>query len=259
MRYDLRAERITLAPGAVASPAVPDHVVRVHAGALARGTCRTRRFGYTRGDVDVVPARTADAWHADDPCTSIVLRVPPALLRGVAEQLGRDPDRIALAPRHHVRDPQLAHLAWALDADRRAGDPGGLVFRESLGIALATQLLHRHASDEHAPAGGLAPAALARLTGYIDAHLDRELSIGRLAEVAGMSPSHLKTLFRRSTGAALHAYVVQRRVERAKALLLAGTLSPGQVAFAAGFAHQSHMARWMRRLLGVAPAAIRRR
>ena len=257
-RHELRAELVAVAAGDVMSAAVPDHVVRVHAGALARGTCRTRRFGYTRGDVDVVPAGTADAWHADDPFTSVVLRVAPALLRRVAEELGHNPDRSALAPRHRVRDPQLEHLAWALDAERRFGEPGDLLFCESLGIALATVLLRSRATGDRDRPRGLAPAELARLTAYIDAHLDRELSIARLAELAGRSPSHLKTLFRRSTGTPIHAYIVQRRVERARALLLAGKLPPAQVALAAGFAHQSHMARWMRRLLGVVPGAIRR-
>jgi AraC family transcriptional regulator len=43
---------------------------------------------------------------------------------------------------------------------------------------------------------------------------------------------------------------------RAQALLLRGELPASQVALEAGFAHQSHMARWTRRVLGVTPAAV---
>jgi AraC family transcriptional regulator len=71
-----------------------------------------------------------------------------------------------------------------------------------------------------------------------------------------LSTAHLKTLFRRSMGLPVHAYVIQRRVERAKLLLLRGELPASQVALEAGFAHQSHMARHMRRLLGVTPAVL---
>jgi AraC-like DNA-binding protein len=91
-----------------------------------------------------------------------------------------------------------------------------------------------------------------------EANLDRNLSLDRLARVAGMSASHLKTLFRRATGVPLHRYVIQRRVQRARTLLEQGDLSTSQVALEAGFAHQSHLARWMRRLLGVTPTAIAR-
>ncbi|HEX2477512.1 MAG TPA: helix-turn-helix domain-containing protein, partial [Lacipirellulaceae bacterium] len=52
--------------------------------------------------------------------------------------------------------------------------------------------------------------------------------------------------------------VIQRRVERAKTLLQYDGLSLIEVALAAGFAHPSHMARHMRRLLGLPPRAIKR-
>jgi AraC family transcriptional regulator len=80
----------------------------------------------------------------------------------------------------------------------------------------------------------------------------------RLARIAGTSASHFKVLFRRSTGLAVHQFVVQRRVERAQVLLERGDLPVSQVALETGFAHQSHLARWMRRLLGATPAAVMR-
>jgi AraC family transcriptional regulator len=78
----------------------------------------------------------------------------------------------------------------------------------------------------------------------------------QLTAVAGVSPSYLKSLFRRSLGMPVHQYVIQRRVDRARALLSRGKLPPSQVAFEAGFAHQSHMARSMKRVLGVTPSEI---
>jgi AraC family transcriptional regulator len=51
--------------------------------------------------------------------------------------------------------------------------------------------------------------------------------------------------------------VLERRVERARLRLLEGRLSITDVALETGFAHPSHMARWMRRLLGLSPSQIR--
>ncbi|HYG66938.1 MAG TPA: AraC family transcriptional regulator, partial [Anaeromyxobacteraceae bacterium] len=109
-----------------------------------------------------------------------------------------------------------------------------------------------------ASANGLSTPQLRRVTEYIEAHLDRNLSLARLAVVAGLSATTLKTSFRRATGVTVHAYVVRRRVERAQALLARGDRSVGEVALEAGFAHQSHLARWMRRLHGVTPRAVAR-
>jgi AraC family transcriptional regulator len=47
-------------------------------------------------------------------------------------------------------------------------------------------------------------------------------------------------------------------VERAKALLTKDSLSMAEIAATTGFAHQSHMARHMRRVLGMTPLAMKR-
>ena len=95
-----------------------------------------------------------------------------------------------------------------------------------------------------------------RVTDYIEANLDGDLSLHLLAQIAGFGLSHFKTLFRHTAGLPLHQYVIRRRVERARLLLTQGDLPISQVAFRAGFAHQSHMARHVRRLLGVVPSDL---
>jgi AraC family transcriptional regulator len=51
--------------------------------------------------------------------------------------------------------------------------------------------------------------------------------------------------------------VIQRRVDRAAALLEQGKLTIGEVAQETGFAHPSHLARHLQRLLGCSPKALR--
>jgi AraC family transcriptional regulator len=234
---------------------MPDHRLKIHAGPPVQGACRLHRFRYTRGDVDIVPAGTSDVWQEEQSSTSLMLQISPSLLYRAAEEMGLDPDRAGLEPRHQFRDPQIEHIAWALDAERKAGHPGGLLYTESLGHALAIHLLGRYPAPSD-PGHGLSRRQLQRLTAYVEEHLDRDLSLACLATVAELSASHLKTLFKRSTGLPVHEYVVQRRVERARVLLQQGELPASQVALDVGFAHQSHMARWMRRILGVTPTAV---
>lgn len=254
-RLGLRVDLLTTPPGQIELPALPDHRLKIHAGAPVSGACRAERFHYTRGDVDIFPAGMSDVWQVDEPDTALILHVSPSLLRRAAEEMGRDPDRTGLEFRHQLRDPQIEHIAWALDAERRAGNPGGLLYAESLGLALAIHLLGRYPASFKA-SYGLPPRQLRRLTEYVEEHLDHDLSLDQLAAVVGVSASHLKTVFKRSTGLPVHEYVVQRRVERARTLLVQGELPAAQVALEAGFAHQSHMARWMRRILGVTPTAV---
>jgi AraC family transcriptional regulator len=86
--------------------------------------------------------------------------------------------------------------------------------------------------------------------------LAAELSLAELAAVAGFSVPHFKVLFRQSMGLPVHRYVVERRVERARQLLLQGKRSMADIALDVGFAHQSHMTRCVRRVLGITPAQI---
>lgn len=253
--FELRATP----PGEVRHAASSDHHIGVLVGAAARFSCRASpaRAVYTRGDICLVPAGMDDAWVEHDGSRSIDIRLPPSLLRGVAAELGLNPDNAGVEPRYHFRDPQIEHIAWALAAESRIALPHGLLYRQSLGMALASHLLARYRAPTPVR-GGLSPPRLQRVTDYIEDHLGQTLSLDELARVAGLSASHFKTLFKQSLGVPVHAYVVQRRVERAKALLQRGQRSLSEVALEAGFAHQSHMARCMRRVLGVTPNAIAR-
>lgn len=255
-RAGLQVDLVETPGGVVELKPLADLRIRVHSGEPVQGLCRTQRFVYTRGDVDIVAAGQADVWHEDGPGRSVVLRFAPALLERTAQEAGLPTGRAALAPRHQLQDAHLAHIAWALDAERQAGFPNGRLYAESLGTALAVHLLGRYTLAKKAPPS-LSAAQLRRVVDYIENRLDEDLSLPVLAGVAHSSVSHFKTLFKRSLGVPVHEYVLQRRVERASALLRQGRLPASEVALAAGFAHQSHMARTMRRVLGVSPSALR--
>jgi AraC family transcriptional regulator len=253
----LGVDRVTMASGEIEMNSLPDHRLMVHIGSPARGIWHYKRFRYIQGDVDIFPAGFSDTWEQDDPVTSLVLRLSPHLLQRAAADVGLDTDRVGLQPRCQVRDAQIEHIARALDAERTAGHPGGLVFGETLGLALAVHLLGAYGARSQLQRG-LSKPRLRRVTDYIDAHLDHDLSLARLAKVAEISMTQLKSAFRQSMGMPVHQYVIRRRAEHAKELLVRGELPASQVALAAGFAHQSHMARWMRRVLGVTPSSLRR-
>ena len=106
---------------------------------------------------------------------------------------------------------------------------------------------------------GLAPWQLARVRRQIEHHLGSRLTNADLAALVGLSEDYFARAFKVSVGCPPHAYVVKRRVEHAKSLLLGGDLSLCQVALAAGFADQAHLSRRFRETVGASPASWRRR
>lgn len=258
----VRVELHTTAAGLLELPPLAEDRLKIHAGPPVRGACSAHRFLYTRGDIDIQPTGYSDRWQEFQPNTSLIVHLPRVLLMQAAEDLGVHPQRATLSPNHQVRDERIEHIAWALDAERRADHPNGSLFVESLGLALAIHLLCKQ-GGRSGPAGepsertSLSPTQIRRVTSFIEEHLDQNLSIARLARVAAISASHLKTVFKRAMGVPVHEYVIHRRVERARLLLTRGELPVSQVALETGFAHQSHMARSMRRVLGVTPRSLR--
>jgi AraC family transcriptional regulator len=252
----LHTEIVETVPGPIELRAAPDHRVKLHASAPVRGACRRQPFVYTPGDIDLVPAGEADEWEEKDAGASLVVRMPIAFLRSTAHAMDLDEDRVGIEPRHQFKDRHIEHIAWALDAERTAGHPNGLLYAQSLGTALAVHLLGHYPATT-VRARGLSRTQLRRVKDYVEAHLDSDLSLDRLAALADLGMSQFKLLFRRSLGVPVHGYVVQRRVERARMLLQRG-VSITQAAHEAGFAHGSHLARCMRRVLGVSPTTLRR-
>jgi AraC family transcriptional regulator len=210
-------------------------------------------------DFDLVPAGASGFWEDSLSCDMVSVRLAPDLVASTAEALDLPAGRADLAPRLGARDPLVEHVARALVAELEAPEPAGRIYADGLAAALATRLLQNFAPVGAAGRQTLSKPQIRRIVEFVETNLDRDLSLEQVAAVAGVSIPHLTTLFRRTMGQSVHTYVMERRVQRARALLLhERRMTISQVALETGFAHQSHLARWMRRLLGVTPSAILR-
>jgi AraC-like DNA-binding protein len=106
--------------------------------------------------------------------------------------------------------------------------------------------------------GGLSPALKNRICDFIEEHLGEKISLGALSSMAGLSTNHFARAFQQSVGMPPHQYLVRRRVEHVEQLLRDTQLPLSQIALAAGFSDQSHLARHFRRVTGMPPSLARR-
>ena len=98
---------------------------------------------------------------------------------------------------------------------------------------------------------------LRRVVDYIRSSLGNEISLGALAELAGLSPNYFLSAFRRSTGKTPHRYLTEQRVAKACELLHNPHCSIVDVSLAVGFSSQSHLTTVFRRVLKTTPATYR--
>jgi AraC-like DNA-binding protein len=106
--------------------------------------------------------------------------------------------------------------------------------------------------------GGLAGWQQKRLVEYVAERLDKRISLTDLANVAKLSPYHFARAFKQSFGETPHRYVMSRRIERAKALLVNPAMSVTDIAIAVGFDDPTSFASAFRRSAGTTPTNYRR-
>ena len=113
---------------------------------------------------------------------------------------------------------------------------------------------------KHLLCGGLAAWQATRVRAHIEANLETPLRVAELAAMTRLSVSHFSRAFRISFGRPPHAYIMMRRAERAKRLILLDDPIPlAEIALRCGLSDQAHLSRIFRKIVGDSPATWRRR
>ncbi|QRE77232.1 helix-turn-helix transcriptional regulator [Methylobacterium aquaticum] len=210
------------------------------------------------GEVCVTPARSPGDWAWGDLIRDVNLVIPHRLLARAADDAGLPdlPDLMPLArePRH---EPLIEGLVLHLAAIGRGTVAASAAEIDHAVGLVACWLLRQAVPREAAPRGGLRPAALGRVRAHVEENIDRDLSVGELADLVGLSIPYFSHAFRTSTGEAPYRYVLRRRCAHAQERLL-GRETLTEIALSLGFASQSHFTTAFRQATGMTPAAWRR-
>jgi AraC-like DNA-binding protein/mannose-6-phosphate isomerase-like protein (cupin superfamily) len=135
-----------------------------------------------------------------------------------------------------VRD----HRADQLRRTRDTGGAGGAGGEGSAGSA-----------GEQSP-------AIAKVIAWLREHLQEDLSVTELANVAGLSPSYFRRCFHREIGSSPRDYVTQLRIEHAKRMLEATNRSITEIAMELGYNTSAYFTAVFHRETGTTPSDYRR-
>ncbi len=251
-------------PGLVEFLGSPRVVISLHVGPSVSVDCRRggerHRGTNIHGDLEIIPPNLGGVWELKSRDTALVIGLKLGVLERFVRESGGDPGKLRVSNRFQARDPQIEHIGWALKAEMEAGYPSGRPYMDALATGLAARIVRHHSSL--ARNSCTAPAAmpgrkLKAVLAYIEDNLGRDLGLLDIAQVAGLSVSHFKSMFRKSLGVPPHQYLIRRRVERAASQLRQEKMPIGQIALENGFCHQSHLALHTRRILGLTPQELR--
>jgi AraC-like DNA-binding protein len=192
------------------------------------------------------PGEVHSNYATEGGCSYTNIYIPASKVERFASQISRSPDLITPIVMFDVLvNGQFLNLCRVLEQSQRhlCRDSAFLNFFETL-----IQFLVESPTEEPLKE----PRAVRIARESLDQHYDVDVSLEQLSVLANLSPYHLNRTFRRHLGMPPHAYQLQRRIARAKAMLRENS-SIAEVAHRTGFADQSHFTRHFKRMVGITP------
>lgn len=202
------------------------------------------------------------AWRAtiQGGCDFLRIFLPQTLIAECyAEAFGGYPsEAISMFEVLSVTDARLHQLGQTFKALDGYDPIAGPCFADALGLALGLRLVEVAYDTEKASGDGkLAHSKIARVVSYIEENIAQELSLSKLSEAAGLSRIQFVRQFKAATGQPPHAYILNRRIARAKELLKKSGSTVVGVALDLGFYNQSHFTKVFGRFEGMTPGRWR--
>ena len=218
-----------------------------------------KREEIVRGSCVIIPANTSQYAEWNKGSGAVTLAIDPTVFAQTIHEVV-DPDAIELLPQFATPDPFIYQIGVALKSALTKQSDSSRLYAETLVNSLILHLLENYSTTrvnlQESVSGKLPQRKLQLVIDYINAYLDRDLSLRELSSVAQMSPQYFSQLFKQTTGTTPHQYVIRCRIARAKYLLQQGKLSIAEIATMVGFVDQSHLHRYFKRLVGVTPRAF---
>jgi AraC-like DNA-binding protein len=227
---------------------------------ISYGGQKLRTTWVHSGDICFAPANAHCNYLVSAPHVCLMIPIPLHAVNSVAQHVMPSfrGDFSVLHSRGFRSDAVRTRMyslwrAAAGDAKAPSVDPHA----ESL--ALIDQLLRLSAYPQAIKLARhhLAPLARQRVLDYIDAHLADDVSLPKLAQVAGLSDYYFMRAFKAEMGITAHQYVLQQRIYQAIRLLRATRLTITQIAMDCGFASPQHMSMVFSTVRGRTPLSVR--
>ena len=123
-------------------------------------------------------------------------------------------------------------------------------------------LIHLHRSFDRLPQQmnvRLGKSEIAKVIEFMDANLGRNITLGSIANLVGLSPRHFRRLFRASTGVGPSEMFKSMRLEKAARELRYGRKHITDISLDCGFSQPQHLATAFRGKFGLTPTEYRRK
>jgi len=186
---------------------------------------------------------------------------PTLMAKTASEAFDRDAEAVELHDLLRIDDPVLTWIGDQMVQEVAAGGPGGRLCYDALALQASVHILRKYASVHFkmpCSQGRFRPAHARLIEDYIEQNISRNITLEELANICNCTPVQFARKFHVHYGMRPHAYVLNRKVERACQHLRKDRLALKEIALLSGFSDQSHLNRVFRRHMNLTPAEYRK-
>jgi AraC family transcriptional regulator len=228
----------------------------------AYGASPLHKFDAPIGGIEINPALMESRWIWQTSAEYVKIGLPAASLLELAEhELGAAEVDLHPVPFGTV-DQKALHIARMLQAELERPDTASELYVDSLITLFGIHLLRTYTRLAKRPGreaqGTFSPVQARRVQEFLQENYSQKVSVADLAAVCDLSVGYFIKLFTKTFGQSPHQYLLNLRLASAERLLVESDLPIPEIAYASGFASQSHLTESMRKNKQTTPAKIRR-
>ena len=215
---------------------------------------------YPIGGVSAIALQEEPAVLLPNPFDALVLYVPQAALDEIAYAHRAARVEQLVWPQGAL-DSIVHHLGQALVSSLERPLHASKIFLDHVSQALNTHFVYSYGGVKISASqfrGGLSSRQVRRATELLEAHLDGNIALQRVAEACELSVSHFARAFKQTFRIPPYRWLIERRVDKARELMTNSRLPLADIAIRCGFADQSALNRSFKRMHGVPPGTWRR-
>lgn len=156
--------------------------------------------------------------------------------------------------------PAMSKLLFEIENYRGDGAAAALFYEAKVteAIALVVDAWKRQSQKRERPLSAEDEESLRNVVSYIADHYAFDIPLERLANIACMSESKLKSCFRRQFGCSVTQHIQGRRMSQAEHLLINTDFTMGQIAQMIGYTTSSRFAELFKKSTGILPNEYRK-
>jgi AraC family transcriptional regulator len=224
------------------------------------GNRKVSSGSYPIGGVSVIDLQEEPAVLLPNPFDALVLFVTQAALDEIA-YAHQSPRVEHLVWPQGAFDPVVHHLGQTLLTTLERPHHAPKIFLDYVLQALRSHFVSSYGGVRISKTqfrGGLSSVQMRRATEFLETHLDGNVDLQQVAEICDLSLSHFARAFKQTFRRPPYRWLIERRVDKARDLMMSSRLPLADIAIQSGFADQSALNRSFKRIHGVTPGIWRR-